>query len=52
MAAECAGVPTITVNVAAAGRLLTQEFVAEAWSELRGQQGLAADPDCQALGGR
>ena len=51
VAAECAGIPTIAVNVAAAGRLLTQELLGEAWNELRGQHGLAADPDGHALGG-
>ena len=51
VAAERAGVPTITINVAAAGRLLTPQLVGEAWNELRSQQGLAADPDGHGLGG-
>jgi len=51
VAAERERIPTITVNVAAAGRLLTQELLGEAWNELRGQHGLATDPDGHALGG-
>jgi UDP:flavonoid glycosyltransferase YjiC (YdhE family) len=51
VAAEAAGIPAITVNVAAAGRLLTQEVVGEAWNELRRAHGLVADPDGNALGG-
>jgi UDP:flavonoid glycosyltransferase YjiC (YdhE family) len=51
-AAECAAIPCVTVNVVAAGRLVSPEVVGPAWNQLRHTVGLTDDdPDGQALGG-
>jgi hypothetical protein len=49
--AERAGVPTVTVNVVAAGRLVAPDVILPAWNGLRRELGLAEDGDGDALGG-
>jgi UDP:flavonoid glycosyltransferase YjiC (YdhE family) len=50
-AAEHAGVPSIVVNVVAAGRLVDTGVIGAAWNELRHTIGLAPDVDGTRLGG-
>ncbi|HZB43281.1 MAG TPA: glycosyltransferase [Ilumatobacter sp.] len=50
-AAELLGVPSVTVNVAAAGRLVSPRTVGDVWNELRAELGLTIDADGTALGG-
>ena len=51
VAAERMGIPSVTVNVIAAGRLVSQIVVGEAWNELRVEHGLDPDSDGARLGG-
>ena len=51
VAAERIGIPSVTVNVIAAGRLVSSIVVGEAWNELRLENGLDPDPDGARLGG-
>lgn len=51
LAAEIAGVPCVTVNVIAAGQLISPSVVGDAWNGLRQQCGLGDDPACDRLAG-
>ncbi len=50
-AAECVGVPSVTVTVLVAGTMRAPSVVEEPWNELRAAAGLPADPGCERLGG-
>ena len=51
VAAEQRGIPSVTVDVIAAGLLTAPAVVGSAWDELRRDHGLAPDPQCVRLGG-
>jgi UDP:flavonoid glycosyltransferase YjiC (YdhE family) len=51
LAAELTGVPCVTVNVIAAGGLMSPSVVGDAWNGLREQCSLADDPKCDRLAG-
>jgi UDP:flavonoid glycosyltransferase YjiC (YdhE family) len=51
VASERLGIPCVTVNVIAAGRLTGPAVVGEAWNRLRAAHGLTADPPFHAFGG-
>lgn len=51
MAAELLGIPSVTLNVIAAGRVVSPGVIGDAWSALRGELGLDPDPDGLRLGG-
>ena len=51
IAAESLGVPCVTANVIAAGRLMACEVVGTAWRELRRAHGLDDDPACELMAG-
>jgi UDP:flavonoid glycosyltransferase YjiC (YdhE family) len=51
VAAETRGIPCVTVNVLAAGRMNTPDVVGAAWDELRAAHGLPADPGAERIGG-
>ncbi len=51
VAAEVEGVPCVTVDVIAAGRLTAPDVIGAAWDELRAEHGLAPDPAGERLAG-
>lgn len=51
VAAERLGIPCVTVNVVAAGRLTGRHVVGSAWSDLRRVNGLPPDPACHRMSG-
>ena len=51
LAAELLGIPSVTLNVIAAGRVVSPGVIGEAWNALRGELGLDPDPDGIHLGG-
>ena len=51
VAAERLGVPSVTVNVLASGRMTTPAIVGGAWSRLRSEAGLVEDPELVRFGG-
>jgi hypothetical protein len=51
LAAERLGVPSVTLNVIAAGRLASPSVIGGAWNSLRDVLGLEPDPDGIRLGG-
>ena len=51
VAAERAGLPCVTVNVLASGRMATPAVVGAAWAGLRAAAGLGPDPDLARFGG-
>ncbi len=51
VAAEALGVPSVVVNVIAAGRLTSPSVIGAAWNELRSEHGLPPDPSGARLGG-
>jgi UDP:flavonoid glycosyltransferase YjiC (YdhE family) len=51
LAAELLGIPSVTLNVIAAGRVVSAGVIGEAWNALRVEVGLDPDPDGIHLGG-
>ncbi len=51
LASEHAGIPCVTVNVIAAGQLMSPTVVGDAWNGLRELSDLAPDPGCDRLAG-